>query len=101
MSTISVFFIKWPFVRGTCLAAIAGEGNQSETKSLISYCVTATSPVIHMGTREHDPISSSLTHIRLLCWILQISTTNMINDTHHQHDNHRTLQGILIVMCVI
>ena len=40
--------------------------NQLETKSHISYCVTAKSHIIHIGTHEHRPISSSLTHIPLL-----------------------------------
>jgi len=40
--------------------------NQSEIKSHISYCVTAKSHIKHMGTHEHHPISSSLTHIPLL-----------------------------------
>jgi len=45
---------------------ITGVANQSETKSHISYCVTAKSHIIHMDTHEHNPISSSLTHIPLL-----------------------------------
>jgi len=52
----------------------AGSANQSETKSDISYCVTAKSHIIHIGTHEHHPISSSLTHI--------------------PHGNDRTLQTI-------
>jgi len=49
-----------PWLRSMCLA-IAGVVNQSKTKSHISYyCVTAKSHVIHMGTHEHNPISSSL-----------------------------------------
>ena len=39
-----------------------GVANQSETKSHIFYCVTAKSHIIHMGTHEHHPIPSSLTH---------------------------------------
>jgi len=50
-----------------CLV-IAGVANQSETKSYISYCVAGKSRIIHMiGTHEHNPIASSLTHILLLC----------------------------------
>jgi len=41
---------------------MAGVTNQSETKRHITYCVTAKSH-IHMGVHEHNPISSSLTHI--------------------------------------
>jgi len=44
----------------------AGVANQSANKSHISYCVTATSHIIDMGTREHHPISSSLKHVPLL-----------------------------------
>jgi len=40
--------------------------NQSETKGYISYCVTVKSHTIHMGTHEHHPISSSLTHIPMI-----------------------------------
>jgi len=47
--------------RSMCLA-IAGVANRSETKSHVSYCVTAKSHIIHKGTYEHNPISSSLTH---------------------------------------
>jgi len=44
--------------------AIAGVANQSETKSHISYCVTAKSHIIHMGAHEeHNPFSSSPIHI--------------------------------------
>ena len=43
--------------------------NQSETKSHISYCVTANSHSIPMSAHEHYPISSSLTHISLLSQI--------------------------------
>jgi len=38
---------------------MTGVANQSETKSHIFYCVTAKSHIIHMGTHEHHPISSS------------------------------------------
>jgi len=60
-----------------CLA-IAGVDNQSETRSHVSYCVTAKSHIIHMGAHEdHNPISSSLTHISAQLDLLQIShTTN-------------------------
>jgi len=40
--------------------------DQSDTKSQISYCVTASSHIIHTGTHEHHSISSTLTHIPLL-----------------------------------
>jgi len=30
-----------------------GVANQSETNSYISYCVTAKSHIIHLGTHEH------------------------------------------------
>jgi len=43
-----------------------GVANQSANKSHISYCVTATSHIIDMGTHEHHPISSLLNHILLL-----------------------------------
>ena len=43
-----------------------GVANESETKSHISYCVTAKSRIIHMGTHEHHTASSSLTRIHLL-----------------------------------
>jgi len=36
---------------------MAGVANQSETNSHISYCVTAKSHIVHVGTREHHPIS--------------------------------------------
>jgi len=52
-----------------CLV-IAGVGNQSETKSHISYCVIAKSHIMHMmGTHERNPIASSLTHMLLFSWI--------------------------------
>jgi len=52
--------------RSMCLV-IAGVANQSETKSHISYCVTAKSQIIYMvGTHEHLPIASSLIYILLL-----------------------------------
>jgi len=45
-----------------CLV-IVGVANQSQTKSHISYCVTAKSHIIHtMGTHERNSIASSLTH---------------------------------------
>jgi len=42
-----------------------GVANQSETNNHISDCVTAKSHMIHMGTQEHHPISSSLKHVPL------------------------------------
>jgi len=35
---------------------------QSETKSHISHYVIAKSHIIHIGTHEYHPVSSSLTH---------------------------------------
>jgi len=46
--------------------SVPGVANQSETKSHISYCVTAKSHIIHMGAHEHHLISPSLTHVPLL-----------------------------------
>jgi len=46
-----------------------GVANQSKTKSHISYCATAKSHIIHIGTHENHPIFSSLTHIPLLNYI--------------------------------
>jgi len=52
-----------------CLV-IAWVGNQSETKSHISYCVIEKSHIIHkMGTHERNPIASSITHMLLFIWI--------------------------------
>jgi len=45
---------------------ITGVVNRAETTSHISYCVTAKSHIIHMGTHEHHPIYSSVTRIPLL-----------------------------------
>jgi len=43
--------------------AIPGVAEQSETKSHISYYVTANSQIIHMGTLEHHPsLRHSHTH---------------------------------------
>jgi len=36
--------------------------NQSETKSLISYCVSAKSHIIHMGAHEHHPSCACTNH---------------------------------------
>jgi len=49
-----------------CVLLSAGVANQSDSKSHISYCVTAKSHIVHMGTHEHNAISSSLTHILLV-----------------------------------
>jgi len=57
-----------------CLA-IAGVASQSKTKSHISYSVTATSHIRQMGTHEHNPISSTLTHNFAYLDLLQISHT--------------------------
>jgi len=35
----------------------------ARTKRHISYCITPSSHIIHMGTHEHHPISSSQTHL--------------------------------------
>jgi len=45
---------------------MSGVVNQSQTNSYISYCVTAKSHIIHVGTHEHHPISSPLKHVPLL-----------------------------------
>ena len=67
----------WPF---------AAKVNQSETKNFISYCVTAKSHIIHMGTHEHHPsLSHSHTYLCSAKFIANIS---------RQHDNDRTLQGV-------
>jgi len=71
--------------RSMCLA-IAGVAKQSETKSYISYCATAKSHIIHMGTHEHKTISSSLTHILHFCLARFIVNITL---THHQHDHGR------------
>ena len=42
-----------------------GVVNQSDTNNQISDCVTAKNHIIHMGTQEHHPISSSLKHVPL------------------------------------
>jgi len=65
------FFGNWRYMKEQHLMKhyIPGVANQSETKSHISYCVTAKSQIIHMGTHEHHPISSSLAHMPLLNWI--------------------------------
>jgi len=57
--------------------------NQSETKSHISYCVTAESHIMHMGTHEHHPIFSSITHTQLCSARFNIDIT-------HQHDKDKT-----------
>ena len=62
------------FQRGQIVAARmagtrAGVPNQFETKSHISYCVTAKSHIIHKGIQENYPISYLLTHIPLLTCI--------------------------------
>jgi len=75
-----------------CLA-IPGVANQLETNSLVSYCVTARSHVMHTGAHEQDPISSCLTHIYWARFIANI--------TNHQQDNDRTLQGIYCYACYL
>jgi len=69
-SSVSLFIILiMSYVHNPCVfksmcLAIAGVANQLETKSRISYCVTAKSHIIHMGAHEeHNPIFSSPTHI--------------------------------------
>ena len=73
-----------------CLV-IVGAANQSETKSHISYCVTAKSHIIHMGPYEQNPVSSSHTYFYLARFI--------VNITHHQYDNE--LNKAFVVMHVI
>ena len=56
------------FLKGSnsSIALISAEmANQWETKNHISYCVTASSHMIHMGTHEHHSISSACIHMCL------------------------------------
>jgi len=73
---------------------MAGVTNQSETKRHITYCVTAKS---HRAiyTWAYLNITPFLphTHICLAGFIVHI--------THHQQDNHRTLQGIYFYACYL
>jgi len=63
-----------------------GVANQSESKSHISYCVTAKSHTIHVSTHEHHPsLSHSHTYLYSARCIVNIA---------HQHDSDRTLQAI-------
>jgi len=57
------------------------------------YCVIAKSHIIHVGTHEHHPISSSLKHVPLL-------TTLIVNITH-QHDKDRNLRAIYCYACYL
>jgi len=41
-------------------------GQPVRDQELHFYCVTTKSHIMHVGTHEHHPISSSLTHIPLL-----------------------------------
>jgi len=73
-----------------CLA-IAGVANQSETKSHISYCVTAKSLIIHMGAHEQMPF---LPHTYFCLARL------IVNITHHQHDNDRTYKAFIVMHAI-
>jgi len=70
-----------------------GVVNQPETKSHISYYVNAKSHISHMGSHEHHPTSSSLTHT-------PCSARYIVNITH-QHDNDRTLQAVYCYACYL
>jgi len=72
--------------RPMCLA-FAGVTNQSETKRNISYCVTAKRHIMYIA---HMNITPSLPHSHTYLWLARF----IVNITHHQHDNNRTLQGI-------
>jgi len=85
-STTLCFLWSDHWCRSMCLA-IAGVAYQSETKSHISYCVTAKSHIIHMGAHEEQPhLFLTHTHLCLARFIANL--------THRQQDNYRTLQGI-------
>jgi len=67
-----------------------GVANQSETKSHISYCVTAKS---HISIHGHINITPSLPHAHTyLC------SARFIIIITHQHDSDRYLQASYIVM---
>ena len=67
-----------------------GVANQSETNGHISYCVTAKSHIIHVGTHEHHPISSSRKHVPLLSYIYCNIT--------HQHDKARIYKPFICML---
>jgi len=67
--------------------------NQSNTKSHISYCVTAKSHIIHTGTHEHQP---SFPHSHTY-----LSSAKFIENITHQHDNDRTLKAVCCYACYL
>jgi len=81
----SLQWVKMALLREYYISAVT---KHSETKSRVSFCVTANSHTsIRIGAHEHHSISSSLTHTPLHSYIVNIT---------HQHDNDRTL---LIIYC--
>ena len=97
VQTLSVSYNRWLRSKPMWIA-IAGVANQSETKSHISYCVTAKSHIMYIIHHwAHMNISSSLPHSHAyFCWPRFI-----VNITHHQHSNDRTLQGIHCYVCYL
>jgi len=59
-----------------------GVANQSETKSHNSYCVTAKSHMIRMGTREHHPISSLKHKCARVCMCLHKPPGKLARSSH-------------------
>jgi len=77
-----------------CLV-VAGVANQSDTKSHISYCITAKNHIIHMmGTHERNP---SLPHSHTYFCLARF----VVNITNHQHDSDRTSQAIYCYACYL
>jgi len=69
-------YVHNPCIRlEACVLLFVGVANQSETKSQVSYCVTAKSHIIPMGTHEHNAISSSHTYFCIARFT--------VNITHH------------------